>query len=97
MSKVYHSVPLDEESLDGTGEKLTRMVRTDSGLFAAAKESIGKHWIWLGHALLLSVSMTLFTLSFCMRNAKPTDRTYTELYSSYCMLLFARLLEMPLL
>jgi hypothetical protein len=86
MAKVYHSLPLDEESLDGAAEeKSTRTLREHSGSFSVvARDLLAKHWIWLLHAILLSISMTLFSLSFCLRDVKPSDLTYTKLYSSYC-------------
>lgn len=49
-------------------------------------EKIPKHWAWLVHAVLLSASITLFTLSMCTRTASHiTDKIVAEKYSSYCM------------
>ncbi|EOO02867.1 hypothetical protein UCRPA7_1626 [Phaeoacremonium minimum UCRPA7] len=83
MPKLYHAVPLDEEQqrLNGSLEKETRFLSTreDRQLLGL----LAKHWMWLGHAVLLSMSLTLFTLSFCQRTARPSDLTVTEQFSSY--------------
>ncbi|ERS97142.1 hypothetical protein HMPREF1624_06472 [Sporothrix schenckii ATCC 58251] len=91
MSKVYHSLPLDEEKLDDdstTFASTTRTLSIDSdseraGFVPRVRHRLAQHWMWLGHAVLLTTSVTLFTLSFCARNAKPNDATYTSAYSSY--------------
>lgn len=92
MSKVYHSLPLDEEKLDDDSAPFTSTTRTLSidsdrtdGFVPRVRRRMAKHWMWLGHAVLLTTSVTLFTLSFCARNAKPNDAAYTKAYSSYCM------------
>lgn len=91
MPKLYHAVPLDEEQqhLNGSLEKETRFLSTreDRQLLGL----LAKHWMWLGHAVLLSMSLTLFTLSFCQRTARPSDLTVTEQFSSYCKWLAAPL------
>lgn len=84
MAKVYHSVPLDDENLDGKPEKHVRSIRIDGELLSSTAQRASKHWIWLVHAILLSVSMTLFTITFCNKAGKPTDLSYTRKYSSYC-------------
>ncbi len=89
MARGYHSVPLDDESLEGGDEKLSMVPWIEPDLVPNAWENLARHWVWLAHAVLLSVSMTLFTLSF-MRDAKLSDVSYTKKYSSYCMLLSRR-------
>ncbi|CAK7207412.1 hypothetical protein SEUCBS139899_010222 [Sporothrix eucalyptigena] len=91
MSKVYHSLPFDEEKLDDDSTTFTPTTRTLSidsdeeraGFVPRARRQLAKNWMWLGHAILLTTSVTLFTLSFCARNAKPNDAEYTKAYSSY--------------
>jgi hypothetical protein len=84
MPKLYHSVPLDEEqSLSGLPEKKVWTV-VDTNVLARTLGKIHKHWIWLIHAVLLSVSMTLFTLSFCSKTMKPTDPAFLEKIATYC-------------
>ncbi|KAJ9134414.1 Tat pathway signal sequence [Pleurostoma richardsiae] len=85
MARVYHSVPLDEEnsSLDGTQEKQTRTLELGGESFSGRIQQATRHWVWLIHAVLLSLSMTLFTLSFCERTARPSDLTVTRQFSSY--------------
>ncbi len=83
----YHSVALDEERPGrGGGEKSTstRTPAADGGLFAALREGLARYGVWLGHALLLSTSITLFTVSLCMRDGRPSALKYTQQYSSYC-------------
>ena len=86
MAKVYQSVPLDEEQVvfDGS-EKQRRILRPRNGLFSEARANLSKHWPWLGHAVLLSISATMFMLSLCQRPARPSDLEHTRSHSSYCM------------
>lgn len=87
MAKVYQSVPLDEDHdrLDVMEKTvwLSGPVRDDS-FFARTSRTVREYRAWLVHAILLSVSMTLFTLSLCARDAKMSDLAYTRHYSSYC-------------
>ncbi|KAK0723110.1 hypothetical protein B0T26DRAFT_674722 [Lasiosphaeria miniovina] len=86
MPNDYHSVPLDEEeSVNGSTEKtpwLSGSRKTGSG----PARPLQSHWIWLVHALLLSASVTLFTLSFCVKSANPSTHlldhisTYSPLF-----------------
>lgn len=84
MSKVYHSVPSDEERSSVDAEKSMLTFRRERGSVAGLLEKARAHWAWIGHAVLLSTSLTLFTLSLCRRGPQLTDRTVTENYSSYC-------------
>lgn len=89
MPRLYHSVPLDEEqniNRDGS-EKTIWTAKFDSGVVSSTVEKAYKHWTWLAHAILLSTSMTLFTLSLCNKTSHISDVMVTEQYSSYCMLL----------
>ncbi|EHA54043.1 hypothetical protein MCOR27_006993 [Pyricularia oryzae] len=83
MSKVYHSVPSDEERSSVDAEKSMLTFRRERGSVAGLLEKARAHWAWIGHAVLLSTSLTLFTLSLCRRGPQLTDRTVTENYSSY--------------
>lgn len=87
MPKLYHSVPLDEEKDGASFQAASRTLSTDSerdGVVPRARRKLGSHWPWLIHAVLLTISGTLFAVSFCARTAKPDDTLYTKLYSSYC-------------
>lgn len=95
MAKDYQAVPLDEEQSRSSSEstiyekdrvalrlgddKFGRNART------RATDFVSKHWAWIAHAVLLTLSMTLFTLSFCNRTARPSDLQVTQQFSSYCM------------
>lgn len=46
---------------------------------------VRKNWPWIAHTALLSLSLILFTLSFCQRTARISDLQVTQQYSSYCM------------
>lgn len=83
MPRLYHSVPLDEEQRHNAelSEKTIWTARFDGGVV----ERVQKHWVWLLHAILLSASMTLFTLSLCNKTSHVSDTMVTERYSAYCM------------
>ncbi|EJT81737.1 hypothetical protein GGTG_01712 [Gaeumannomyces tritici R3-111a-1] len=82
MSNLYQSVPHDEEgSLTGDKEGVrTRRVR---GVLSEVIERGRTHWTWIAHAVLLSASLTMLTLSLCSRGAKVDDLTFTKKYSSW--------------
>lgn len=94
MAKDYQAVPLDEEQSRSSSEstiyeKDRLALRLEDDKFqrnagTRASEFISKHWPWIGHAVLLTLSMTLFTLSFCNRTARPSDLQVTQQFSSYC-------------
>ncbi|KAH6627672.1 hypothetical protein F5144DRAFT_281288 [Chaetomium tenue] len=68
MSNIhYHRVPLDEEP-----SPKSRRVRpdsdTDDEVISYNRSKSHSHWAWLAHAVLLSVSMTFFAISFCLRS-----------------------------
>jgi hypothetical protein len=87
MPRLYHSVPLDEEQRHNAevSEKTIWTSRFDGGVVSSTVERVQKHWIWLLHAILLSASMTLFTLSLCNKTSHISDAMVTERYSAYCM------------
>ena len=86
MPKLYHSVPLDEEQSHEVQEKKVWSSRLDRDAVTRAVSS----WAWLAHAILLSISMTLFTLSFCRNGASTHGATQASDYellskvSTYC-------------
>lgn len=93
MSKVYRAVPVDEEqsrsSSDTVYEKETVAVRFRDEKFerdirTRTLDFLANNWAWIAHTLLLSMSIILFTLSFCQRTAKVSDLQVTQQYSSYC-------------
>lgn len=92
--KVYRAVPGDEEnsrsSSDTIYEKENVAIRLQDDRFAQdartrLSDFLRKNWTWIAHTLLLSISLILFTLSFCQRTAKISDLQVTEQYSSWCM------------
>lgn len=87
MPKLYHSIPLDEEQPHNAeiSEKTVWTSRFDGGVVSSTVQRVQKHWIWLLHAILLSTSMTLFTLSLCNQTSHVSDAVVTERYSAYCM------------
>lgn len=94
MSKVYRAVPGDEEqsrsSSETIFEKDAPAVRFRDDKFerdfrTRSLDFLRKNWTWIAHTALLSMSLILFTLSFCQRTARVTDLQVTQQYSSYCM------------
>ncbi|KAK0629863.1 hypothetical protein B0T17DRAFT_201389 [Bombardia bombarda] len=86
MPSLYHSVPLDEEqqNLNGLHEKGTwRPLGLDRHVISTTASSFQKHWVWLVHAMLLSVSMTLFALSFCAKTTSPSDPGFLSQIATY--------------
>lgn len=88
MAKSYRSVPLDEEPFlakeEGViDEKWAEDRETD--FITERLQRLGPNWVWLCHAILLSLSVTFFALSFCTKTAKATDAEYTQKYSAWCM------------
>lgn len=88
MDKVYQSVPLDEEQQ--TSEKETLLWRVERRIFPRNifKDSkIPQSSLWICHGVLLSISLALFALSYCMRYGRLSDESYTRQFSPYCKLL----------
>ncbi|KAI0480356.1 hypothetical protein GGR56DRAFT_268388 [Xylariaceae sp. FL0804] len=85
MAKNYRSVRLDEEPFLGDGERTDEKFIWKDGResFSARFQKISTHWLWLGHAVLLSLSLTMLVLSFCAKTAKVSDTEYTRKYSSW--------------
>jgi hypothetical protein len=86
MAKAYRSVPLDEEEPltggDITNEKRTWKLHTES--FTERLQRLSPHWAWVAHAVLLSISVTFFALSFCVKSAKHPS---ISVPNTYCTLL----------
>ncbi|KAK4193624.1 hypothetical protein QBC35DRAFT_1646 [Podospora australis] len=71
----YRSVPLDEDEKDNWPTEVERSPTHVPS--RATSDRYPSHWLWLVHAVLLSVSITFFALSLCLRPeaaspAKPT-------------------------
>jgi hypothetical protein len=45
------------------------------------KPRLSERWMWLAHAVLLSLSFTMFSASFFM---KPTTLQHVKQFSAYC-------------
>lgn len=86
MAKSYRSVPLDEEPFlakeEGLEEKWTGNQGDES--IPERLRRLSPYWAWLAHAVLLSISITFFALSFCSKTYKATDADYTRKYSAWC-------------
>lgn len=100
--RIYRAVPGDEEqsrsSSDTIYEKENVATRLQDDKFerdvrTRSLDFLSKNWPWIAHTLLLSISLILFTLSFCQRTAtaKITDLQVTQQYSSWCMFPFLHL------
>ncbi|KAI1777866.1 hypothetical protein F4818DRAFT_408156 [Hypoxylon cercidicola] len=85
MAKSYHTVSLDEEPFLAKEEGSEEKWREDRGsdFITERLDRLSPHWAWLCHAVLLSLSVTFFALSFCTKTAKMTDADYTQKYSAW--------------
>ncbi|KAH6630578.1 hypothetical protein B0J18DRAFT_105686 [Chaetomium sp. MPI-SDFR-AT-0129] len=85
-SDDYTPIPLLEEEKQIESEPWKRR-SSDSSLRLFFQTENGRriepHWIWIAHVASLSVSITLFTLAFCLHNARPSNLTVTTEYSTY--------------
>jgi hypothetical protein len=80
----YQPVPLlDDEKQSKTGSWKTRS-SLDAFYQTPPARRISYHWVWIAHIGLLSVSTALFTLSFCLRYARPSSLAVTTQFSTYC-------------
>lgn len=88
METVYQSVALDEEQQ--TSDKETLLWRVERRIFPqhvfSKDNKILQSSIWLCHGVLLSVSLALFALSYCMRYGKLSDASCASQLSPYCKL-----------
>lgn len=100
--KIYQSVPYAEEEVESLAGSLNtestenlettrtpawrRMRLGDEHPCKEKARRMLRYWPWAAHAVLLTTSVTLFALSFCMRygNHQDDDTMYTKKYSSYC-------------
>ncbi|KAI1202570.1 hypothetical protein F5X97DRAFT_213795 [Nemania serpens] len=87
MATRYHPISLDEEPSLEKGE---RRGMNDEPTWAGAGESFASitrnrspSWIWLVHAVLLSVSGFFFAHSFWTKTAKISDFEYTKKFSTW--------------
>ncbi|KUI64610.1 hypothetical protein VM1G_01049 [Cytospora mali] len=93
MAKHYRAVPLDEEQIRSSSEStlyekgnLSIRVEDDkleNDMRTKVLDFAFNHYAWIGHAVLLSMSITLFVLSICNRTARPSDLQVTQQFSSY--------------
>ncbi|KAH8673685.1 hypothetical protein BX600DRAFT_433300 [Xylariales sp. PMI_506] len=83
MSKHYRQVPLEEEEPltggHGEDEKLPWVSKRPSLL--ERLDRLSPYWPWIGHAVLLSLSMTFFALSFCVKSARHSGGELPLTYS----------------
>lgn len=93
MAKKYRAVPLDEEQNRSSSEstlyekgKLSIRLEDDefeNDVRTKLLDFTFKHCAWIGHVVLLSLSVTFFILSICNRAARPSDLQVTKQFSSY--------------
>jgi hypothetical protein len=63
----YHRVPLAEDGkTKNRKEQIRHVYELDPS--PRSRSHSHSHWAWLAHAVLLSISITLFALSFCVRS-----------------------------
>jgi hypothetical protein len=92
MAKAYQPVPREEEdvALTSHDDVVNEKWAWESGRrslldrLMAKLQSLSPHWAWIAHAVLLSISMTFFALSFCVKSAKHSAAD--PLPNTYCML-----------
>ncbi|KAI0914382.1 hypothetical protein F4823DRAFT_351890 [Ustulina deusta] len=87
MARKYNPISLDEEPFLEKGERTEnqeKLLWTGEGeSLTSLTRRLSPHWIWLAHAILLSMSTLLFALSFCTKTAKISDLEYTTKYSAW--------------
>ncbi|KAI8966863.1 hypothetical protein F5Y11DRAFT_308370 [Daldinia sp. FL1419] len=86
MSKPYQTVALDEEPFLAKEEGVVDERWTENREKASILDRLSRlspHWAWLCHAVLLSLSVTFFALSFCSKETEITDADYTAKYSAW--------------
>lgn len=90
MSKTYRHISTipeedEEEPLtagsDVADEKLAW--RAPKRSIVDRLERISPHWTWFAHAILLSISMTFFALSFCVKSAKHGGGRLPDTYCRF--------------
>lgn len=77
----------DGEAADGLLRRSSFSSETSDEVYAPQqprRRHLNSGWTWLAHAVLLSISMTLFAFSFCSRTAHPTEAAFARRFSSYC-------------
>jgi hypothetical protein len=84
MAEDYEPVPLLDEERDSEKGAWKRRLSLEALYRTRPVRRVVQHWVWIGHAVLLSISITLFALAFCMRYARPSDLVITKQVSTYC-------------
>ena len=95
MAKLYNSLPLDEEeSLAGNGgmnrsnEKWSWKEVTES--IPSKMQKFGPSWIWLVHAALLSISIAILAMSYCVVQMSHGVTTIPKTWCTFCLTLYSR-------
>ncbi|AEO71899.1 uncharacterized protein THITE_2058307 [Thermothielavioides terrestris NRRL 8126] len=83
MAEDYEPVPLLDEERDSEKGAWKRRLSLEALYRTRPVRRVVQHWVWIGHAVLLSISITLFALAFCMRYARPSDLVITKQVSTY--------------
>lgn len=89
MAKAYHSLPLDEEEslagnggMNGQNEKWSWKEVTDS--VPSKLKKFGPSWIWLVHAALLSISIAILAMAYCVVQMSHGVATIPKTWSMLC-------------
>ncbi|KAH6991201.1 hypothetical protein BKA56DRAFT_541490 [Ilyonectria sp. MPI-CAGE-AT-0026] len=82
---TYQSVPLDEEQQTSEKETLLLQLEKPAPFYKSLVQRSGlqPHLIWILHGLLLSTSLSLFALSFCLHFGRPSVLSCTGQISPY--------------
>ncbi|KAK7965083.1 hypothetical protein PG996_000557 [Apiospora saccharicola] len=88
MSKFYRSLQTvqEEEPLTGGDEDIREKHTWTSGTESSLSKRLSKmtpHWQWIAHIVLLSLSLTILALSFCVKSSRhcPVSERPPETYS----------------
>ncbi|KAH6877071.1 hypothetical protein B0T10DRAFT_413860 [Thelonectria olida] len=85
MDSTYQPIPLDEEQQ--TSEKETLLLRLEERVpintIPDQPSKLSPKLIWLLHGVLLSTSLSLFAVSFCLRHGRPSALLCTQELSPY--------------
>ncbi|KAK6864181.1 hypothetical protein PG995_000709 [Apiospora arundinis] len=87
MSRIYRDLPVqEEEPLTGSDDSISEKRAWSSGKESSLSKRLSKitpYWQWIAHVVLLSLSLTILALSFCVRSSRhcPVSERPPETYS----------------
>ena len=89
MSRIYRSLPVqEEEPLTGGEDSIIEKRSWTSGQESSLSKRLSRitpYWPWIAHVLLLSLSLTILALSFCVRSSRhcPVSERPPETYCKF--------------